>query len=70
MTDNELKEVYGNYTKDITKLYTGTAGFINKNEVGDLFMVLLGNIIGCLCVALLARVIGFPVIFLGCVRLG
>lgn len=37
------------------KLYTGTAGFINKNEVGQLFMVLLGNIIGCFCMALLAR---------------
>lgn len=38
------------------KLYTGTAGFIRKNEVGTLFMILLGNIIGCLCVALLSRV--------------
>lgn len=38
------------------KLYTGTAGFIRKNEVGDLFMILLGNIIGCLCVAMLSRV--------------
>lgn len=38
------------------KLYTGTAGFIRKNEVGDLFLILLGNIIGCLCVALLSRV--------------
>lgn len=37
------------------KLYTGTAGFIKKNEIGDLFMVLLGNILGCLCVALLSR---------------
>lgn len=37
------------------KLYTGTAGFIKKNETGDLFMILLGNIIGCLCVALLTR---------------
>lgn len=37
------------------RLYTGTAGFIRKNEVGDLFMILLGNIIGCLCVALLTR---------------
>lgn len=37
------------------KLYTGTAGFIKKNEIGDLFMVLLGNIFGCLCVALLSR---------------
>lgn len=38
------------------KLYTGTAGFIKKNEVGTLFLILLGNIIGCLCAALLARV--------------
>lgn len=38
------------------KLYTGTAGFIKKNEVGTLFMILLGNIIGCLCAALLTRV--------------
>ena len=38
------------------KLYTGTAGFIKKNEVGELFLILLGNIIGCLCASLLARV--------------
>lgn len=38
------------------KLYTGTAGFIRKNEVGELFLILLGNIIGCLCMGLLARV--------------
>ena len=38
------------------KLYTGTAGFIRKNEVGSLFLIFLGNIIGCLCVALLSRV--------------
>lgn len=38
------------------KLYTGTAGFIRKNEVGDLFLILLGNIFGCFCVGLLARV--------------
>lgn len=37
------------------KLYTGTAGFIRRNEVVELFMILLGNIIGCLCVALLTR---------------
>lgn len=37
------------------KLYTGTAGFIKKNETADLFMILLGNIIGCLCMALLSR---------------
>lgn len=38
------------------KLYTGTAGFIQKNEIADLFLILLGNIVGCLCVALLSRV--------------
>jgi formate/nitrite transporter FocA (FNT family) len=37
------------------KLYTGTAGFIKKNEVGDLFLILFGNIIGCLCMALISR---------------
>lgn len=38
------------------KLYTGTAGFIKKNEIGDLFLILLGNIIGCLLVSMFARV--------------
>jgi formate/nitrite transporter FocA (FNT family) len=38
------------------KLYTGTAGFINKGEIGQLFMILLGNIAGCFCASLLARV--------------
>ncbi len=38
------------------KLYTGTAGFIVKNEIGQLFMILFGNIIGCLCIGILARV--------------
>ena len=38
------------------KLYTGTAGFIKKNEVGTLFLILLGNIIGCLCMGSLTRV--------------
>jgi len=38
------------------KLYTGTAGFISRTEVGDLFLILLGNIAGCLCVSILARV--------------
>ena len=37
------------------KLYTGTAGFINKGEVLDLLVILLGNIIGCLLVGLLTR---------------
>ncbi len=38
------------------KLYTGTAGFIKKNETGELFLILLGNITGCFCMALLARI--------------
>lgn len=38
------------------RLYTGTAGYIKKNEVGDLFLILGGNILGCLLVALLSRV--------------
>ena len=37
------------------KLYTGTAGFIKKNEVGELFAILFGNILGCMCMALLTR---------------
>ena len=37
-------------------LYTGTAGFIRKGEVGMLCVVLLGNIFGCLCAAMLSRV--------------
>ncbi len=37
------------------KLYTGTAGFIKKNELGQLFLILGGNIVGCLLVALLSR---------------
>ena len=37
------------------KLYTGTAGFINKGEVLDLLVILVGNIVGCLLVGLLTR---------------
>ena len=37
------------------KLYTGTAGFIRKDEIGTLFLILLGNITGCLCMAMLTR---------------
>ncbi len=37
------------------KLYTGTAGFIKKNELEQLLLILGGNIIGCLLVALLSR---------------
>ena len=38
------------------RLYTGTAGFIKKNEIGTLFLILLGNIAGCLCMGLMTRV--------------
>jgi formate/nitrite transporter FocA (FNT family) len=37
------------------KLYTGTAGFVKKNEVGDLMVILLGNIIGCFLIATLTN---------------
>ena len=37
-------------------LYTGTAGFIKKNEIGTLFLILGGNIIGCLIMGLVSRV--------------
>ena len=36
-------------------LYTGTAGFIRKNEIGRLFIILGGNIIGCFMMGLLSR---------------
>ena len=36
-------------------LYTGTAGFIKKNEIGRLFVILGGNIIGCICIGLISR---------------
>ena len=42
------------------KLFTGTAGFIKKGEVGNLLRILLGNIIGCLLVALIARCSPMP----------
>lgn len=42
------------------KLYTGTAGFIRKGEVGNLLLILLGNIVGCLAVALIARCSPMP----------
>lgn len=37
-------------------LYTGTAGFIKKGEVGKLCLILMGNIAGCLCASLVSRV--------------
>lgn len=42
------------------KLYTGTAGFIKKGEVGQLFLILLFNIIGCGLVGLIARCSTMP----------
>ena len=38
------------------RLYTGTAGFIRKSEIGTLFLILSGNIIGCFLTSLLSRV--------------
>ena len=39
------------------KLFTGTAGFISmkKEEFGTLFLILIGNVIGCGIVALMTR---------------
>lgn len=42
------------------KLYTGTAGFIRKGNAGGLLLILLGNILGCLAVSLLARCSSMP----------
>lgn len=42
------------------KLYTGTAGFVARNEMGRLFLILGGNLIGCLVVALMARCSALP----------
>lgn len=42
------------------RLYTGTAGFIKKGEVGKLLFILFGNIIGCLIVSLLVRCSPMP----------
>lgn len=37
------------------KLFTGTAGFIKKDEVGSLLVILIGNVVGCSLVALMSR---------------
>ena len=42
------------------KLYTGTAGFIKRGEMAHLLLILLGNIIGCLVVAMIARCSSMP----------
>lgn len=42
------------------KLYTGTAGFIKKGEVGQLLLILGANLLGCLAVALMVRCSPMP----------
>lgn len=42
------------------KLYTGTAGFIQRGEVGQLLWILLMNIVGCLIVSLIVRCSPLP----------
>lgn len=43
------------------KLYTGTAGFVeNCKELFGLGLILAGNIVGCLCVSLIARCSPMP----------
>ncbi len=42
------------------KLYTGTAGFIARHEVGHLLLVLLGNILGCAAMAAMTRLSIMP----------
>lgn len=42
------------------KLYTGTAGFINRHEFGQLIIILLGNIVGCVLVSLMLRCSPMP----------
>lgn len=42
------------------KLYTGTAGFFTKGELLQLCTILLMNIVGCLLVALMARMSPMP----------
>lgn len=42
------------------RLYTGTAGFIHRNEVGKLLFILFGNLVGCLAVALMVRCSPMP----------
>lgn len=36
------------------KLFTGTAGFIQKHEISDLVIILMGNIIGCFLIAFIS----------------
>ena len=53
-----VKKLFENITPDTATLVSSavTPGFIKKNEVGTLFLILLGNILGCFIASLLARV--------------
>lgn len=42
------------------KLYTGTAGFIQKGQLGELLFILGGNLLGCLLVGLMVRCSPMP----------
>lgn len=42
------------------KLYTGTAGFIKRGEMMSLLLILIGNLVGCLVVSLMARCSAMP----------
>ena len=42
------------------KLYTGTAGFIRRGEVGTLFVILFFNLVGCALMGLMARCSPLP----------
>ena len=38
------------------KLFTGTVGFVKVNEIPSLLIIILGNILGCYLVSLIAKV--------------
>ena len=42
------------------KLYTGTAGFIRRGELGTLFLILFFNLVGCALMGLMARCSPMP----------
>ena len=42
------------------KLYTGTAGFIRRGELGTLFLILFFNLVGCALMGLMARCSPLP----------
>ena len=42
------------------KLYTGTAGFVRRGEVGTLLLILVSNVVGCFVAAMIARCSPMP----------